>query len=66
MDPLKTKERPFINAPEKAKISQWIKQTLTVKVQYIEWPEEHNLRQPSIQAFVNYPAEKCKISTGLG
>ncbi|EST12032.1 RNA ligase family protein [Sporolactobacillus laevolacticus] len=66
IDPLKIKERPFINAPEKAKSAQWIKPTLTVKVQYIEWPEGHSLRQPSIQAFVDYPAEKCSISTGLG
>lgn len=65
IDPLKIKERPFINTPEKAKSSQWIKPTLTVKVQYIEWPEGHHLRQPSIQAFVDYPAEKCKIKTGL-
>lgn len=64
VDPLKTSERPFIDDPERMKDAQWLKPELAVKVQYIEWPEGHYLRQPSIQAFVDVTPEKCIISAG--
>jgi bifunctional non-homologous end joining protein LigD len=61
-DPLKIIERPFVNVPERTKDVQWIKPTLTVKIQYIEWPKGHYLRQPSIQSFVDVSPDKCKIN----
>ena len=50
-------KNPFINEPERMKGVQWIKPKITVKVQYIEWPEGRSLRQPSIQAFTENPRE---------
>ncbi|RYL92306.1 DNA ligase [Sporolactobacillus sp. THM7-4] len=58
---LKTTTRPFTNQPERVKNVQWIKPVITVKVQYIEWPEGHSLRQPSIQAFVREDPEQCRL-----
>jgi len=53
--------KPFINQPERVKEVQWLKPLLTVKVQFIDWPEGHSLRQPSIQAFVNQDPKTCKL-----
>lgn len=59
IDPLKIMNKPFINEPERIKGVQWIQPKLTVKVQFIEWPEGKTLRQPSIQAFTEVPAWEC-------
>lgn len=66
VEPLKTSASPFSSGgTARLKGTQWLQPKLTVRVQYIEWPEGHHLRQPSIQAFVDYPVEKCKIKAGL-
>ncbi len=61
IEPLKTAQKPFANQPERQNNIQWIQPVITVKVNYIEWPEGHSLRQPSIQAFVDQAPESCKI-----
>ncbi|MEH6943127.1 ATP-dependent DNA ligase [Bacillus sp. JJ722] len=61
IEPLKINKRPFINEPERMKGVQWLQPILTVKVQYIEWPKGHSLRQPSIQAFVDQDPKICTI-----
>ncbi|WP_066297908.1 ATP-dependent DNA ligase [Bacillus sp. FJAT-29937] len=61
IEPLKIIDKPFINHPERLNKVQWLRPVLTVKVQYIEWPEGHSLRQPSIQAFVVHDPQKCKF-----
>lgn len=61
IEPLKINHKPFINQPERLNKVQWIRPVLTVKVQYIEWPEGRSLRQPSIQAFVDQAPEKCRL-----
>ncbi|QDX95054.1 DNA ligase [Brevibacillus laterosporus] len=50
---------PFKNRPPKAREVTWITPILTVKVNYLEWIDGHNLRQPSIQAFVTVPPSSC-------
>lgn len=62
VEPLKINKRPFLNEPERLNGVQWLQPVLTVKVQYMEWPEGHSLRQPSIQAFVNQDPKSCTIS----
>lgn len=52
-------KKPFINKPERERDAIWIHPILTVKIQFMEWTEGGILRQPSIQAFVDVPPEKC-------
>ncbi|MDF2669052.1 MAG: dependent ligase [Paenibacillus sp.] len=59
--PLIVKERPFHNEPERSKDSVWLKPSLTVKVEYLEFTPGGTMRQPIIQAFVNVPAVDCKV-----
>ena len=40
---------------------QWIRPEITVKVQFIEWPEGRTLRQPSLHAITNIPASECLL-----
>ncbi len=61
IDQLKVSESPFLHEPLKSKGVQWLKPVLTVKIQYMEWPEGHSLRQPSIQAFVDQDPLSCTI-----
>jgi bifunctional non-homologous end joining protein LigD len=61
IEPLKTEKKPFVNQPERQNNIQWLQPVITVKVNYIEWPKGHSLRQPSIQAFVDHAPESCKI-----
>lgn len=56
---LKTNNNPFFNKPSRIKEAVWIKPKLTVKVNFLEWTEGHELRQPVIQAFVDVPSSKC-------
>lgn len=56
---LKTKERPFVNRPDRQKDAVWLKPELTVKVSFLEWTEGKTMRQPSIQAIVQTDLEKC-------
>lgn len=61
INPLKIEKIPFSNEPEQIKEVQWIQPKLTVKVQYIDWPEGKTLRQPSLQAFTEIPAKECVL-----
>lgn len=56
---LKIEQRPFVNLPERNKEAFWIRPELTVKVNFMEWTAAKTLRQPSIQAFVDLPANEC-------
>ncbi|MEW6623539.1 MAG: RNA ligase family protein [Bacillota bacterium] len=59
--PLMTKERPFVNRPERIKDVIWLKPEITAKIQFAEWTLEKVMRQPSIQAFVDIPPEECML-----
>jgi bifunctional non-homologous end joining protein LigD len=59
IQPLVVGKRPFVNKPERINNTIWIKPVITVKIQYIEWTKGRVIRQPSIQAFVNFPPEEC-------
>ena len=61
IEQLKTEQKPFPKSPPRIKDIQWLEPVLTVKVQYMEWPKGHSLRQPSIQAFVNQDPKSCTI-----
>lgn len=52
-------ERPFVNKPERIKDTVWLIPEITLKIQFAEWTEDHVLRQPSIQAFVDIPPHEC-------
>ncbi|MED4354348.1 RNA ligase family protein [Schinkia azotoformans] len=56
-----TTESPFINIPKGAQKTLWVKPNVTVKIKYIEWPEGHSIRQPTIEAFVDHPPSECKL-----
>lgn len=66
IEPLIIKEKPFINDPERIKDVQWLTPEITMKVQFIEWPEGRTLRQPSLQAFTDIPASQCLLPTVKG
>lgn len=61
VEPLITKIKPFVNQPERSQDAIWLEPQLTVKVNFIEWPEGRTLRQPSIQAFVDQSPEDCTL-----
>ncbi|WP_050614151.1 ATP-dependent DNA ligase [Bacillus testis] len=59
LGPFKIEAAPFKAIPKSIKNIQWLKPVITVKVQFIDWPEGHSIRQPSIQAFVQQKPETC-------
>ncbi|WP_071394528.1 DNA ligase D [Bacillus tuaregi] len=65
VEAMKLADKPFYNEPERIKDAIWVRPELTVKVQYIEWPEGKTLRQPSIQAFTEIPAKDCMLPDDL-
>jgi bifunctional non-homologous end joining protein LigD len=46
MQPLKTKESPFVDAPKTNEPVQWLKPKLVAEVKFSEWTADHRLRQP--------------------
>ena len=60
--PLIIKESPFINPAKRSKEAVWLKPTLAVKVKYLEWTGGRTLRQPSIQAFIDFPTKSCTFA----
>jgi bifunctional non-homologous end joining protein LigD len=59
---IKTKERPFINEPERSKDAVWLKPQLVVKVNFLEWTSNNTLRHPSIQSFINIDLKVCNFN----
>lgn len=46
MQPLKTKQSPFVDAPKPNEPVQWIKPKLVAEVKFSEWTADHRLRHP--------------------
>jgi bifunctional non-homologous end joining protein LigD len=46
MQPLKTKDSPFVDAPKTNEPVQWIKPKLVAEVKFSEWTADQRLRQP--------------------
>jgi bifunctional non-homologous end joining protein LigD len=46
MQPLKTKDSPFVDAPKTNEPVQWIKPKLVAEVKFSEWTADHRLRHP--------------------
>jgi bifunctional non-homologous end joining protein LigD len=46
MQPLKTKESPFVDAPKTNEPVQWIKPRLVAEAKFSEWTADHRLRHP--------------------
>lgn len=63
VQPLITSERPFVNKPSRINGAFWLHPKITAKVQFAEWTAGHTLRQPSIQAFVDIPANECTFKS---
>jgi bifunctional non-homologous end joining protein LigD len=61
LKPLAALERPFVNKPERLKGILWVKPRITVKIKFIEWTERGTIRQPSIQAIVDEPPDRCLL-----
>jgi bifunctional non-homologous end joining protein LigD len=61
VEPLKQKDRPFVNQPERSKDAVWILPAYTVKVEYMEVTPHGTLRHPSIQGFVEAKPSECTI-----
>lgn len=57
--PLVQKSMPFVNKPPRTANTVWLRPEITVKIKFAEWVEGHSLRQPSIQGFVDLPAQQC-------
>ncbi|MGG3692547.1 RNA ligase family protein [Heyndrickxia ginsengihumi] len=62
INPLKSDTMPFVNLGKNINHVQWLRPILTVKIQYMEWTAGLSLRQPSIQAFVDYDPQDCKLN----
>lgn len=60
--PLKSSHMPFVNQPERYKDAVWLKPTLTVRVQFMEWTPGFTMRHPSIQGFADMPMSACSWS----
>lgn len=56
--PLTVDIRPFVNKPKRSD-AFWVRPQLAVKIQFMEWTQGNNLRQPSIQALVDVPPKEC-------
>ncbi|UFJ42060.1 non-homologous end-joining DNA ligase [Brevibacillus humidisoli] len=54
-------QSPFSNRPGRRTAAHWVKPMIAVKVKYIDWTEDHSLRQPSIQALVDIPPDECRF-----
>ncbi|GMA64449.1 DNA ligase [Alicyclobacillus fastidiosus] len=59
LTPHVTGTRPFVNEPERHRDANWVTIKFTVKIQFAEWTPGGTLRQPSIQAVVDVPAQRC-------
>jgi bifunctional non-homologous end joining protein LigD len=46
MQPLKTKQSPFIDPPKTNEPVQWLKPKLVAEVKFSEWTADHHLRHP--------------------
>ncbi|TXK73194.1 RNA ligase family protein [Paenibacillus sp. N3.4] len=59
---IKTKERHFINQPEREKEAVWIVPQIVVKVNFLEWTPNKTLRHPSIQSFIKMNSKDCNFN----
>lgn len=55
---------PFADVPRRGSGATsgppiYVPPKLTVKIQFAEWTEQHTMRQPSIQAFVDFDPQDC-------
>lgn len=60
-DNMVLEKRPFVNTPERSKEAIWIQPLITVKINYMAWTRDRNLRQPSIQSIVSVSPEECNF-----
>jgi bifunctional non-homologous end joining protein LigD len=60
-DQMVLQKRPFVNTPERSKEAIWIQPLITVKINYMAWTRDRNLRQPSIQSIVSVSPEECSF-----
>ncbi|MGN1402018.1 MAG: DNA ligase [Bacillus sp. (in: firmicutes)] len=56
---IETETCPFSSKPKTSRTAKWVRPVLTVKIQYMEWPANHSLRQPSILSFVSAEPKDC-------
>lgn len=59
--PFVQKNMPFVNKPPRTAYTLWLQPEITAKIQYADWIDGHSLRQPSIQGFVDIPADQCVL-----
>ncbi|WLD94518.1 RNA ligase family protein [Alkalihalobacillus sp. AL-G] len=62
---IQVEQTPFVNKVDRHKDAMWVKPSVTAKIHFAEWTEGRFLRQPSIQAFVDVPAEKCVLTEDM-
>lgn len=61
---IRTDVCPFVDVPRRRSGASsappiYVDPALTVKIQFAEWTEQHTMRQPSIQAFVDIAPKDC-------
>ena len=61
---LKINECPFAPEPKKQSNWHWVKPVLTIKVEYMEFTSQMQLRQPSIKGFTKIAPEECIMAEG--
>jgi bifunctional non-homologous end joining protein LigD len=62
MQPLKTKESPFVDAPKTNEPVQWIKPRLVAEVKFSEWTADRRLRHPVFVGLrEDKKAEDCRF-----
>lgn len=62
IQPFIREHSPFFHPPSRRKGVVWLQPNITVRIQYLEWPEGHSIRQPSIQAIVDSSLEQCVMN----
>jgi bifunctional non-homologous end joining protein LigD len=61
IEPLIIEDNPFVNDPARYKDAVWVKPTIVVKIQFMEWTANRTMRQPAIQGIIaNGSAEDCR------
>ena len=60
LPPLKINDSPFVNLPSSRKGYHYVRPLMGVLIEYLEWTEDLNLRNPVIKGFIDIdPAECC-------
>ena len=59
LPPLKINDSPFVNPPSGRKGYHYVRPHIGVLIEYLEWTEDLNLRNPVIKGFIDIDSAEC-------